>query len=398
MSEGSVDVWTTALVAEIASPEPRAIAIGPFGSRLKADLYVPAGFPVIRGQDIGPGKSLLEDRLVFVSDSVAQSLASCIVRDGDLIFPHRGAIGTVGIVGTRPYLLSSSMMKLTCNRDLVDPKYVFYYFRGPGKDELLMRASTVGTPGIGQPLKSLRGIPIKFPALQQQRAIAEVLGALDDKIDSNTRLAKAASTLAGSLYDQAVASVPLRMMSQILTPVLGGTPSRANSEFWTGSHPWASAKDVTGASCGVIVDTEERISDLAIGSVILTARGTVGAVARLSKPSSFNQSCYGFVPGPLPAGVLYFSILRATDRAKAFAHGSVFDTITMKTFDHLYVPDLRTSEASGLEELLAPILDAGEFAVIENSSLAATRDALLPQLMSGKLRVKDAEKVLERVL
>lgn len=119
MSNMFVEPWTEARVQDIASDAPRSITIGPFGSRLKAELYVADGFPVIRGQDIGPGKGLLEDNLVYVPEAVAESLSGCIVSEGDLIFPHRGAIGQVGIVGQRQFLLSSSMMKLTDRKSVV---------------------------------------------------------------------------------------------------------------------------------------------------------------------------------------------------------------------------------------------------------------------------------------
>jgi len=197
-------------------------------------------------------------------------------------------------------------------------------------------------------------------------------------------------------------------MSSILKPVLGGTPARARTDFWGGDRLWASAKDIAGAPFGVLVATQECITDKAVsqtkakplpkGSVILTARGTVGAVARLGSPSSLNQSCYGFVPDVLPPGVLYFSILGATDRARAFAHGSVFDTITMRTFDHLEVVDMPASELRQVEARVGPLLAKVEQSVRENESLAAMRDALLPLLMSGKLRVKDAEQMVGDVV
>jgi type I restriction enzyme S subunit len=157
-----------------------------------------------------------------------------------------------------------------------------------------------------------------------------------------------------------------------------------------------------------VVATQERITNKAVsqtkakplpkGSVILTARGTVGAVARLASPSSLNQSCYGFVPDVLPPGVLYFSILRATDRARAFAHGSVFDTITMRTFDHLEVVDMPESDLRQVEERVGPLLAKVEQVVRENGILAAVRDMLLPQLISGKIRVKDAGQMVGDVV
>jgi type I restriction enzyme, S subunit len=94
---------------------------------------------------------------------------------------------------------------------------------------------------------------------------------------------------------------------------------------------------------------------------------------------------------------LYFAIRAATDHAKALAHGSVFDTITMKTFDHLSIPALDADALDVLEGAIRGPLDIVEASQRENRTLAATRDALLPQLMSGKLRVKDAERVVSEV-
>lgn len=77
------------------------------------------------------------------------------------------------------------------------------------------------------------------------------------------------------------------------------------------------------------------------------------------------------------------------------AHGSVFDTITKKTFDHLPMPDLTANEANSLDAVLSPLLAVVESSARENLTLAQIRDSLLPQLMSGKLRIKDAESVIE---
>ncbi|MBG0740649.1 restriction endonuclease subunit S [Paeniglutamicibacter antarcticus] len=281
-----------------------------------------------------------------------------------------------------------------------EPRWVFHFFENTdlaGYDS-----------GSVQPMLNrnyIAHVPVFVPPIAEQRAIAEVLGALDDKIAANTKLASTASDLAGLAYDRMASQLESLPMSTVLKPVLGGTPPRSRGDLWMGDRLWASAKDITGADFGVVTDTDEKITDLAVtttkakplptGSVILTARGTVGAVARLAEPASFNQSCYGFVPGAVPPGVLYFSVLRATQRAKEIAHGSVFDTITMKTFDHLVFPNFDNEALASTERHIGPVLAAITARVMENAKLAATRDALLPQLMSGRLRVRDAEKVLE---
>jgi type I restriction enzyme S subunit len=98
------------------------------------------------------------------------------------------------------------------------------------------------------------------------------------------------------------------------------------------------------------------------------------------------------------AEFVYFSAVRAVNILQSMSHGSVFSTITRKTFDGLdivYPPDNVLEEfarQSGL--MLERTLEAQR----ESRTLAALRDSLLPRLMSGQLRIRDAEKQVEEVV
>jgi len=196
------DEWQTLTVDDIKAPGDRSIAIGPFGSRMKADTYVAEGVPLIRGSNISDTRALVGD-FVFVSNETADELRVSNVFADDLVFPHRGAIGKVAIVppDVERYMLSTSLMKLTCDKRRVDPRFVFYFFRSElGRQALLQHASTVGTPGIGQPLTSLRSIRVPVPPLPEQRRIAHILGTLDDKIELNRRMNETLEEMARALF------------------------------------------------------------------------------------------------------------------------------------------------------------------------------------------------------
>ncbi len=190
--------WRKVRIDEIAEK----IAIGPFGSRMKSDTYTETGVPVIRGTNITGGRSFSGD-WVYVSEEDADQLANCNVTEGDLVFPHRGAIGEVGIVpGDRErYLLSTSLMKLRCDSKQADSLFLFYFFKSyEGRHQLLKNASQVGTPGIGQPLSSLKSIELCLPPLNKQRAIAHILGTLDDKIELNRRTNETLEAMARAIF------------------------------------------------------------------------------------------------------------------------------------------------------------------------------------------------------
>ena len=177
-------------------------AIGPFGSRMKSDAYTDSGVPVIRGTNLTGGK-VLSGEWVYVSEKTADELSNCCVYPGDLVFPHRGAIGEVGIVPDQfpRYVMSSSLMTLSCDRSQAEPEYVYYFFKSAAvRHELLKNASQVGTPGIGQPLSTLRSIEVPLPSTDLQRIISKILGDIDLKIDLNRRINQSLEAMAQAIF------------------------------------------------------------------------------------------------------------------------------------------------------------------------------------------------------
>ena len=191
-------IWNTYRIEDIADK----ITIGPFGSRMKSDTYVESGVPVIRGTNLTGSKKFSGD-WVFITEKLAKQLENCCVSNGDLVFPHRGSIGEVGLVDNQfpQYMMSSSLMKLRCNPNIADSEFIYYFFKShQGRYELLKNASQVGTPGIGQPLTSLKNIEIKLPSLREQRKIVKILSDLDEKIHLNNQINQTLESIAQALF------------------------------------------------------------------------------------------------------------------------------------------------------------------------------------------------------
>ncbi len=196
------DEWPRIQLGQVAADEDGAIAIGPFGSRMKANVYVPFGIPVIRGTNISQDMAF-KGNWVYVTSKFADKMPNCIVRTGDLVFPHRGAIGEVALIGSEhgKMIISTSMMKYRPNPKLADSRFLFYYFRSPeGRSEILKFSSQVGTPGIGQPLTSLRQFNIPLPSLPIQQEIAEILSSLDIKIEHNRCMNETLEAITKALF------------------------------------------------------------------------------------------------------------------------------------------------------------------------------------------------------
>lgn len=376
-------------------------------NRGKNPPFVLVGVPVVSGGSVTDrGLELQTSRRV--SPETLRKWMPESTREGDIVLTSEAPLGRVARITTsEPLMVAQRVFCLRGKRGVLHSRFLYYALKTKFvQAELAGRATGTTVLGIKQP--ELRKIRIPAPNYRTQCGIAEVLGALDDKIATNEHVATHGRSLARAIYDSYTAHATRTPASSVLDPILGGTPSRSDATLWNGEVPWVSARDISNAPFSLITATEEgisrvaartkRLSPLGEGSVIVTARGTVGKVAQLRIPAAINQSCYGLLPGAIPRGCLRLLVEDLAIKAKSMAHGSVFDTINMSTFEHVVVPDLTEDSWSRVENHIAPIDALIESTVIEIDSLAHTRDQLLPLLMSGKVTVKDVEGEVEDLL
>src|SRR5258708_5086913 len=195
------NAFTDCSVRDIAAPTRNALVGGPFGSDLVSKDYVETGVPVIRGQNLGQGR-WVGGEFAYVTPEKADSLASNLAKPNDIVFTQRGTLGQVAIVPDRPfdrYLISQSQMKLSVDPSKVDVLFLYYLFTSPEQQVYIRQnAIQVGVPHTN--LGILRNTPIALPPLPEQKAIAAVLGALDDKIELNRRMNATLEAMARALF------------------------------------------------------------------------------------------------------------------------------------------------------------------------------------------------------
>jgi type I restriction enzyme S subunit len=157
--------WSVSTVESIAE----RVGMGPFGSNIKVETFVPNGVPVISGQHLK--QALVEDNTFnFISAEHAERLSKSCVQHGDVIFTHAGSIGQVSLLHRNSafdrYVLSQRQFFLRCNANLMQPEWMAYYFRSPqGQHQLLANTSQVGVPSIARPVSYLRSIKIIVPPI-----------------------------------------------------------------------------------------------------------------------------------------------------------------------------------------------------------------------------------------
>uniref|UniRef100_UPI003AF68A4B restriction endonuclease subunit S n=1 Tax=Thiolapillus sp. TaxID=2017437 RepID=UPI003AF68A4B len=171
-------------------------------------------------------------------------------------------------------------------------------------------------------------------------------------------------------------------LADVVELIGGGTPKRNHSDYWGGDIPWLSVRDFNNDN-RYVYSTEETITEkgvknsstkiLSPGQIIISARGTVGALAQLVRPMAFNQSCYGINAKDGTFNDYLFYLLKHTvANLQRITHGAVFDTITRETFQHVEIALPSLPEQRAIAHILGSLDDKIEL----NRQMAQTLESI----------------------
>ena len=176
------------------------IQTGPFGSQLHQKDYVPAGTPIITVEHLGENRITHHD-LPCVSDFDRDRLSKYTLRQGDVVFSRVGSVDRRSLVrGTEEgWLFSGRCLRVRPEPNQIDPAYLSYFFGLPAFQEHI-RSIAVGATMPSLNTQILSDVTVVYPPLPEQRAIAHVLGTLDDKIELNRRMNETLEEMARALF------------------------------------------------------------------------------------------------------------------------------------------------------------------------------------------------------
>ena len=141
---------------------------------------------------------------------------------------------------------------------------------------------------------------------------------------------------------------PIVKLSSVVEIISGGTPDTKVPEYWGGDIPWLSVADFNNGN-RFVKTAEKHITQkglensnarfLNVGDIIISARGTVGAVAQIAAPMTFNQSCYGLRGNDqIDNGFLYYVLSFERPYIESLATGMKFPSIVKNTLDQIQIP------------------------------------------------------------
>lgn len=379
--------------------------------RGKTPVKTGSGIPLITAKIVKDGCLQTPTEFISVEDYPLW-MTRGYPEVNDVVLTTEAPLGEVALIKNKNVALAQRIITLRGYKNILDNKFLKYWLQSEqGQYELESRAS--GTTVFGIKSSILKKIPISLPPYNEQVAISSVLYSIDEKIDLLHRQNKTLESMAETLFRQwfdvdSNEKWQEKNVLDIFTLVGGGTPKTSVAEYWTDEIPWISGGVISSAHQGYLYRTEKSISLAGLqnssakllpkNSTVISARGTVGKYALLARDMAFSQSNYGIVSkiGSYPF-FIYLLVGFIVDDLLAAAYGSVFDTITTRTFEsvNLKFPSLNSIEKFNKE--VASLFNKKEINTSQIKILEKLRDTLLPKLMSGEVRVRYAEEEISAV-
>ena len=407
------------------------------------------GFPYIAIPQLTEGRIDVDSARRISEQDMLKWNVKCNPQEDDVILSRRCNPGATAVVPKhfRGSLGQNLVLLRATDPNLMAPKYLRWATRGREWWNEVGRFINVGAVFESLRCVDIPDFAIPVPPVAEQKAIAHILGTLDDKIELNRKTNETLEAMAKALFkswfvdfdpvrakaegrptglpadisdlfpdsfeDSELGEIPsgwrVTPVGDVVECVGGSTPSTSEADYWDGGeYFWATPKDLSSLSEPFLLDTAKKITAdgvqrissgiLPVGTVLLSSRAPVGYVAAACVPVSINQ---GFIAlksnGLMSSAYLLNWCLSNVQQFKDRASGTTFAEISKAAFRP--IPLLVPSEqvARLFSDKAQTLYERVVSTMRQSTLLAATRDALLPKLISGEIRIPDAEKMLEEV-
>lgn len=364
------------------------------------------GYPLVNMGELFANERIDEQVSMDLAPLSEAEFSSFLLQEADLLFARQSLV--LSGAGKCSYVkklvqdttFESHIIRARINQSKASPLYYFYFFMSPqGKQAMLSIVEQVAAAGIrGSDLKRML-VPV--PPLPEQRAIAAILSALDDKIELNRQMNKTLEEMAQAIFKEWFVDFgPFRdggMQDSELGPIPVGWRTGALSEtaeICSGKRPMEKSGEPSDVFSIPLIGASSimgyvKAPPLYYEPIIVTGRvGTLGIIQQIYEPSWPSDNT---LVCRTKWNDFIYQVLCRIDFS-SLNRGSTQPLITQSDLKKQNVVIPPDSILIAHANLSSPLSMQIQHNIDTNKTLSAIRDTLLPKLMSGEIRVPaDAE-------
>lgn len=350
------------------------------------------------------------DNVVYITAEKDRALRNGKIQRGDIVITTRGTVGNVAYYNQQiPYdniRINSGMLIVRCHEQ-IKSEFLYYVLRGVEFQRQIKQIQT-GTAQPQLPKSHFIKMKIIVPTIDVQEKIAKILRTIDEKIESNKFINKNLQAQAQAVFLHLFAdneSVIPASIADVALNVTDGVHNTVHDDP-DGEYLLLSCKNIKGGSLS-IGTSERRINaetfeklrrrtKLAKGDVLISSVGTVGELLLVNtEPSNyeFQRSVAMVKPNPdiVSSVYLYEALLSQKAELINAAHGAVQQCLFISDIAGFPIGIPTQDDLLTFDEVATPMFNTITANEAESIRLAALRDALLPNLMSGEIDVSDLD-------
>jgi len=393
------------------------------------------GIPLVTAKVVKGGRIEPPDEFIAAADYDAW-MRRGIPNAGDVVVTTEAPLGEVAQLGIGRVALAQRLIALRGKAGLLDNGFLKFLMQSDSV-QMQLRARASGTTVVGIRQSELRKVLLALPPLPEQRAIAHILGTLDDKIDLNRRMSETLESMVRALFKSWFVDFdPVRAKAECRDPglpkpladlfpaclvdsALGETPAgwcvgcvADEFDLTMGQSPPGDTYNEAGeglpfyqgrADFGarfpmrrIYCTAPTRLANA--GDTLISVRAPVGDINMATEHCAIGRGVAAARHRSGSRSYTYQFMLGLEEVFGRFdAEGTVFGSIGKKDFQAIPCACPPRALIEAFEAILAPLDSRIDVADRESRTLVALRDTLLPKLISGELRVGDASRFMETV-
>ncbi len=419
-------------------------------NRPRQEEFVGDSIPFVRPPDLVSGEVCFTS-CDHINDKAYSRIRKGIGKPGDILITTNATIGRIAKTqqnAPETFVVNPQItLWRSTDKRVVDQKYLYCFMRDAAFMDQLWSFCGDNSTFNYVCLSLQKEIYLALPDIQEQKAIAHILGTLDDKIELNRKTNETLEAMAKALFkswfvdfdpvrakiegrptglpseisdlfpdsfeDSELGEIPSGWSISCVNDLCewvssGGTPSRSRKDFWeNGNIPWFKTGELNDAP---LLDSAEKINELALGNssckyweagtilFAIYASPTVGRLGVLTESGTSNQAAAG-LKAKVGIGTPFLrrTLLFSRDELQNIAVGAAQQNINVQILKDHKVVAPGSSLATIYSKTISP-LDEQQICLAKSTrEFCLLRDALLPKLISGEIRITDAEKMLEEV-